>query len=634
MDTLEKGCQWTFQPWILNSVLYGPNDAVVQSFAKDFSDSLVRESIQNSLDAVVDMSRPVVVKFSFGELMAEDYPRLFTLKKHIEGCLKEYPNNARALELFKPMLGYFDERVLKTITVSDSNTTGMLYREGDPKCPFSAFSRSVGYSVKELIGAGGSFGFGKAAYYQMSPIRSIMISSMTQDGQTAFEGVTRLCTHPVEGIMYTDTGYYDNNDGCPCRGEWIPDQFKRSAPGTSITLLGIYKDAGTIPNISEELTKSVLKNFWLAIYEKKLVVQIGDNITIDHSQIERLLGLYYPADSKDKSSPRHYFEAYSHAEDDKHIHFSNENCGLLGQVELFVSIDPTVKTDRIAYMRKPMMLVEEKSNKTHYGLYALFLCRDDNGNVALSSLEDASHSSWTLQGKREDACKQAKQVLADLGNFVKACLEERFAVRGDTASIDIGLGYTEKDIENLLVDKTERNNPFGKNLTFDTSRTGEDSDSSNDQAKGNLGKKTRGERNANKAGNKTIGLGHSKKKSKRKGGNSTGGRTRTNASPREGENGQPFTLYSPVEYRAPAYLKNGEWYHDLIMHIDEEQNHVCIEIKIGTDDGDDSVGLLTCGPEGRLSKDKGVIEFDHLNKGVLKMMIQFKDKMRHTISLK
>ena len=636
MDSLEKGCKWTFQPWKAGSTLFGPNDATVQCFNKDFADSLVRESIQNSLDAVVDMSKPVTVEFLFNSLIVSDYPQLFDLKKHLEGCLREYSSDARATELFEPMLEYFNDGVLKTITVSDSNTSGMMYNAADPKCPFSAFSRSVGFSVKKIRGAGGCFGFGKAAYYQMSPIRSIMISSMTQDKQTVFEGAARLCTHPINDVMYSDTGYYDNNAGQPCCGDDIPLDFRRKEPGTSITLLGIYKDAGTISSIEEELTISVLKNFWLAIYEKKLVVKIGENKCIDDTQIKRLFDIYF-IDPSDKSSPRHYFEAYSHKVDVEHLHFFEENSPFLGKVELYLLVHPSLKKDRIAFMRKPLMLVEEKSNKTHYGVYALFICRDDKGNEVLSGLEDASHSSWSYKGKRGDSLNRAKEVVKWIDDYVKKCLDEHFGIKGDTASVNIGLGYSEKDIERLIADKTESNNPFetGHKVKLNAEKTGEEPGAGSDTSKGNIGAPQKGQRNIDKAGNKTIGLGHTKKKSNRKGGDSSGGRIRTKASPIVGDNGQPFTLYSPIEYCSPAVEVDGEWYHDLILHVEEDMDNVFIEVKIGTDDGDDCLEIQLKSLLGRVSEKKtGIIEFDHLGKGVQKIRIQFKDKMRHTISLK
>ena len=82
----EKNCKWYFadQP---NGQEVGPNNAMEQSFKSHPYASLVRESIQNSLDAVLDKSEPVVVKFTFMEMQGVDYPEFFELQHHIQGCL-------------------------------------------------------------------------------------------------------------------------------------------------------------------------------------------------------------------------------------------------------------------------------------------------------------------------------------------------------------------------------------------------------------------------------------------------------------------------------------------------------------------------------------------------------------------
>ena len=75
----EKNCKWYFadQP---NGQEVGPNNAMEQSFKNHPYASLVRESIQNSLDAVLDESKPVLVKFSFMEMKGFDYPEFFELQ--------------------------------------------------------------------------------------------------------------------------------------------------------------------------------------------------------------------------------------------------------------------------------------------------------------------------------------------------------------------------------------------------------------------------------------------------------------------------------------------------------------------------------------------------------------------------
>jgi hypothetical protein len=49
----EKGCRWVFAPQE-GGREGGPNDAMMQNFRSKPYNSLVRESVQNSLDAVCD----------------------------------------------------------------------------------------------------------------------------------------------------------------------------------------------------------------------------------------------------------------------------------------------------------------------------------------------------------------------------------------------------------------------------------------------------------------------------------------------------------------------------------------------------------------------------------------------------
>ena len=63
----EKNCEWTFAKMSENSYGFGFQEAMGENFKKVPYVSLVRESIQNSLDAYVDET-PVEVSFSFTEV--------------------------------------------------------------------------------------------------------------------------------------------------------------------------------------------------------------------------------------------------------------------------------------------------------------------------------------------------------------------------------------------------------------------------------------------------------------------------------------------------------------------------------------------------------------------------------------
>ena len=63
MSISEKECKWHFAALEENAGDEGPNSAMSQAFSKFPCSALVRESIQNSLDAVVDDNKPVKVCF-------------------------------------------------------------------------------------------------------------------------------------------------------------------------------------------------------------------------------------------------------------------------------------------------------------------------------------------------------------------------------------------------------------------------------------------------------------------------------------------------------------------------------------------------------------------------------------------
>ena len=162
----EKNCEWTFAKMSENSYGFGFQEAMGENFKKVPYVSLVRESIQNSLDAYVDET-PVEVSFSFTEVPKSNYQSFYKLREHVVACKKTDPDNASKID---EMLKFFDEPIddnLHFLKVSDYNTRGMDYQHHNFKAPFNAFVRSAGNSSKSGQSAGGSFGFGKAAYPQI-----------------------------------------------------------------------------------------------------------------------------------------------------------------------------------------------------------------------------------------------------------------------------------------------------------------------------------------------------------------------------------------------------------------------------------------------------------------------------------
>lgn len=647
----EKNCKWYFadQP---NGQEVGPNNAMEQSFKSNPYASLVRESIQNSLDAVLDRSEPVVVKFSFMEMRGVDYPEFFELQYHIQGCLDYFPNNHNAKVTYDPMLKLFEGNKyhdhLGFIRVSDYNTKGMSYEEGNTDTPFYAFVRSAGVTVKDNSSAGGSFGFGKAAYYLLSPINSIIVSTCTEDYQKYFEGAASLCTHFYKGTKKMAFGYYDDHNGKPITEESdIPAKFRRSEPGTDINILGF--DLEDTDEAVKEMAESVLRNFWMAIYHGKLVVNINEEVEIDKDNIVKLMEQYFEDDDDTTrkstySNPRPYFDAVRLAGTTaKHLLFE-DNLPLLGHVCLYICKKKGA-TDKIAYIRALQMLVYSKRTKTNHGLYGVFYCDSEKGNDLLRNMENPSHDEWKANNWRVNgrACGVGRIALQEMDNFITECLSNAFALK-EKQAIDIkGLeeflfiptAYEEDEdleSESQTGDTTGAIQDDGTSITTDIAND-EDNPIINEQP----APPSTGHVMINKttsATNKTDGTlrsghGEAKCKPKSEGIRKPGDANESNSEDESGERGL-FASPISIPYRTFSQREEGGIYHYVVLHPEEVIENVRLHFFAVGEENDEELQIA----ESNIGNISGNIIRDiRLTEGRLRLRVRFTDNMKHAINL-
>ena len=647
----EKNCKWHFadQP---NGQEVGPNNAMEQSFKKHPYASLVRESIQNSLDAVLDKSQPVVVKFSILEIKGENYPEFFELKHHIKGCLDYFPNNHNAKATYKPMMKLFEDNIyhdhLGFIRISDYNTKGMKYEEGDTNSPFYAFVRSAGVTVKEDNSAGGSFGFGKAAYYLLSPISTVLVSTCTENNEKYFEGASSLCTHLYKGAKKMAFGFYDDNNGKPvCGDENIPSQFRRSEPGTDINILG-FKIEDTDDAVTE-MTEAVLRNFWMAILNNKLVVNINDTIDINKYNIIELMEKHFESEDDNTRkagyyNPRPYFDAVRLAGTSNKYQFYEDNLPLLGHVCFYVQKKKGA-VDKIAYLRALQMLVYSKKNKTNYGMYGVFYCDSDNGNNILRYMENPSHdewkaSNWRVNGKTNG---YGRIALQELDNFINECLSKSFSLK-DKIAIDIkGLEEflyipttyeedEELESESLTGDSTGKVQDDGTSVTTDLPE-----DKSNPTITERPAPPSTGHVMINKpttatntsGGNLRSGHGEAIKKPKAEGIQKPGDEKDTRTEDESGEKGL-FASPISIPYRTFSQVEDGEVHHYVFLHPQDEIGNVRLHFYAVGEESDEELHIEYSNL-GNISGN--VIRDIHLREGRLSLKVKFTDNMKHALKL-
>lgn len=648
----EKNCKWYFadQP---NVQEVGPNNAMEQNFKSHPYASLVRESIQNSLDAVLDKSQPVRVHFSFNEMKGHEYPEFFKIQGHIQGCLDYYPNNPNAKAAYEPMLRLFEDNIyhehLGYIRVSDYNTKGMEYVEGKTDSPFYAFVRSAGVSAKDDTTAGGSFGFGKAAYYLLSPINTIIVSTCTPKYEKFFEGAASLCTHTYNGVKKVAYGYYDDNNGKPVTNEFdIPVRFRRTEPGTDINILGFnvkYTDEAV-----NEMTEAVLRNFWMAIYNGKLVVNINDTIEISKDNIiEMMENTFDGTDDTTRKSgyynPRPYFDAFRLTGSSKNYVSFDADLPLLGHVCLYIWKCKGA-VDKIVYMRAAQMLVYAKKTRTNYGMYGVFYCDSEKGNDVLRKMENPAHDEWKPANWRVGgrAHGMGRVVLKELEDFINECMLKTFSLKDKTAISIKGLEEFlyipmsfEEDEELEKGSDSSIGNPTGYFIEDGTSFT---TDIPDDNKKGMhpvdntpstghvmINKVTTA--TDHEGGNLRSGHGDANRKPKAKGIQKPGDAKDSRTEDQDGEKGL-FARPVYIPYRTFSQVESGNVYHYIVLHPESEIGNVRLHFYAVGEDNDVELSIA----ESNIGNISGnVIRDINLNGGRLRIKVRFTDNMKHAIKL-
>ena len=484
----DSNIHWYF-PQAKNAFGRGENDPQKELFPGPIYQTLIRESIQNSLDHPSCDNIPVRVEYKIRTFSAEDFKGFKELRIHIQACYDSFH-----ADRFKRMLEVMDTPNIYMLDVSDYNTIGMDYDYELDTGRFKKFVRYTG-DPNDSAGAGGSHGYGKITYFTISEINTIIVSSMTQDGVRTFEGVSRLANHPAEEAHYSylDTGFWDEGEGIPVQeynGESskIPDDFRRKEPGTTVSIP--YVNIANKSVIFTECCEAVLRNFFAAINDGKLEVFIDfgdgyefecnkDNIdTIFENQFFNNPP-YDVAQKKvfDRFNPNPYWQAYRKNDititeglsdeeaieacaGKKYICFK-KTLSILGDTSLFLNVDEQKGNDVVLFMRCPRMVVGVQRNKTSRGYSAVFLCDDkEKGNILLRYMEDAAHRTWSrrqleFDKRPPEMIEKAGQIEEEMIDFIRWCLNIVFP-NNQTDSDDVEL----EDFTVPLISDSDTTNPL------------------------------------------------------------------------------------------------------------------------------------------------------------------------------
>ncbi len=649
---MEKNCKWHFKPEGGSEI--GPNDPLHITFKGNPYYSIVREAIQNSLDAVNDNTNPVVVAFQYFDLDRLDFPAFFKIENHIKQCLDYYSENPDANRLFGDMLKYLNgtdegKKRLKIscLKISDANTKGMYFDEGTTS-PFYAFLRASGVSSKNL-GAGGSFGFGKGAYFALSPIKTLIVSSKDTVGNVYFEGATRLTTHKdVKGVKTSAFGFYDNNNGSPTILEdEIPEILKREESGTDVNIIGLWEESDR----KKLMIKSVLNNFWLAIHDNKLIVQI-DDVEINKSNIEQTIDEYFEGEAEsgrtteiESWNPRSYLKAIKYAGNNEQFKVFEKTLSTIGEVRLYVYLNKGLP-NRISYFRTPRMVVFKRMNRKVKGYSAVFICDNEKGNEMLRLMENPAHNEWNLDNypKNEGQIDtDARRGYKEISKFINDSLDSLSKVKTGKKLVFQGLEEYLSIPEDLL--EKEEEFDYEGNLTnavsgdMSSEVTDEETplqttETENVKIKPTIIPKQEVKESAYVDENEeSLEYGTIGGENDTSGGDMPGeGGSISNGVEHQDQSIAKSKILINVSLKVAAQKQNGHLFHNLIINSDDNISNAELELLVGADnDRDDSLEIIET-DNGNIAQN--TLKNVSLSCGRNLIKVRFADNLKHTVKMK
>ena len=426
MPTLE----WQFPPNAANEI-EGHNDAGISHFTDNREVNLIRESIQNSLDARAG-NLPVNVAFSLVDLP----PNTFNARQLREILVRaiQSPHNdetGRAeFNRAKSLLDY--SQVIKTLCIADSNTTGAddLPRPGGAPSKWVALTKGSGAPVKDTKDAAGSFGLGKHSAFAVTNLRTVLYSTtwISQNRlHSRFIGKSILVSHyDAQGEPRRRTGYLSHEDYQPLAGGDVPVRFQQRHPGTALFIVGydLGPDRGT-PGWETDVISTAIDHYFHAVTRGNLVIKANNKAV----NADNIAEMYQGVSSRTRNFIR--VSQMSPA-----VRRSFEG---IGTVSLYIQVydDPKNKPREIALVRDSGMMITAQRNQMGMnlgsipsgwrGFTAIVECISASDESSyIRDTESPKHDRLSLDFIADPSRKrQARAALQELGIWVRQQLEER-----------------------------------------------------------------------------------------------------------------------------------------------------------------------------------------------------------------
>lgn len=419
----------------------GVNESGIGIFKRQPYKGLAKEILQNVTDAKdksLPENIPVRARFELIYVERDEIPGFERLNDVIHKCCEYYPDgdDGEKLKIIQIAADKYLSAPGKVpvLKIGDYNTTGLRGVHEEKGSNWTGLVRERSATNKSN-GFSGAFGVGKFAPYNFSSLRTVLYSTKTDGGETAFQGKAILTTFKEEGKNKQNIGLFANttseNFDAIFNVDEIAPVFRRSEIGTDIFVLGFEKEDED--DWVEQSAISVIEYFFYSIYKGNLEVEICDGektVEIKQGNLGAMIKKYddyckvhMAGDTTFRFTAPSYWRMLT---DPRHkvikepFKFGGRD---MGNYELYLLTGEDLSEKKVLEMRQAGMRIREDSSfRIQINFTAIFIAtgegaasEDPRDNISsfLRKCENQAHDDWAA-----DEYKEKKDIAKKIINEV------------------------------------------------------------------------------------------------------------------------------------------------------------------------------------------------------------------------
>lgn len=464
---------WSFGT-VTGGNVKGFRDSGIHIFGNNTFESMIREGIQNSIDAQDSSNEgPVHVSFTIDEFNPQNQSELDGLVSYLEAGQKQEEATSKNSEASK----WYRESIkkirngssIKVLGVHDANTLGLSGHTDESRqvvSPWIALVKGQGINVKRTTDSLGGFGHGSNAAFGMSNLRTVFYLSPSLDETdkpvTRFQGHSILQTLNIDGVKTNSDGFFGIAPSEPLVNADVPQWFLDvrentvgKGKGTSVYIVDPRENL--VEDFWQALQTCVIANFAYAILMSRLEVSFDNGTRVDSSNVTEIF------DELSVAAGDSYFGLSEEIEESMqsamtvlHPTISSDrsvSVPTFGQYDWFIRLGDEVRGKRVGIARDPGMLITREAQQLKqfqgYSDFDLFVCvrsgtiDEHTGNMRggariIKAMEDPKHTKlefdWVSDSDRAEFKTSYGKFASSVRDLVK---EHASPVFADVIDIDV-----------------------------------------------------------------------------------------------------------------------------------------------------------------------------------------------------